>query len=46
MITLELTKEAVEVLIQGIDLMQQEMIGEKEQLVKLQTLKNYLDAQL
>lgn len=46
MITLELTKEAVEVLIQGIDLMQQEMIGKKEQLVKLQTLKNYLDAQL
>lgn len=46
MITLELTKEAVEVLIQGINLMQQEMIGKKEQLVKLQTLKNYLDAQL
>lgn len=44
--TIELTDECIEVLIQGIELMQQEMIGKKEELVKLQTLKNYLEAQL
>ena len=44
--TIELTEECIEMLIQGIDLMHQEMIGKKEELVKLQTLKNYLEAQL
>ena len=44
--TIELTEECIEMLLQGIDLMHQEMIGKKEELVKLQTLKNYLEAQL
>lgn len=44
--TIELTEECIEMLIQGIDLMQQEMIGKKEEQVKLQTLKNYLEAQV
>ena len=44
--TIELTEECIEMLIQGIELMHQEMIGKKEELVKLQTLKNYLEAQL
>lgn len=42
--TIELTEECIEMLIQGIDIMQQEMIGKKEEQVKLQTLKNYLEA--
>lgn len=44
--TIELTEKCIEMLIQGIDLMQQEMIGKKEEQVKLQTLKNYLEAQV
>lgn len=44
--TIELTEECIKMLMQGIDLMQQEMIGKKEEQVKLQTLKNYLEAQV
>lgn len=44
--TIDLTEECIEILIQGIELIQLEKIGKKEEVVKLQTLKNYLEAQL